>query len=287
MQHKDVGFVGLGVMGSRMAGRLLKAGHRLTVYDPESSNAAVVGAMGARIVSSPSRVAESSDVVHLSLPHGEAVHLVLAAEQGLLSAARDNLIIVDHSTIGPEWAVRCAEHAAKFGARMLDAPVGGGWAEAEDGTLVLMVGGDAGALEEVRPILATIGKALFHFGDPGTGQAVKLALNMSVAVLNMGAAEAVRLVRELGVDLSTFLETLESLDSNPWFQRPLRHTIEGSYPAGFRIDLAEKDIRLATEASAAADVDVPAGRLALELFRLAQQRGFGSEHLSAIVKLYE
>jgi len=284
-KQKRIGFIGLGVMGGRMARRLIDAGYQVVVFDSQPGAMQPLVDAGATSVVRPADVASESDIIMTSLPAGEHVHEVMAGPDGILAGVKPGTILVDLSTIGPEWASRLATEAANNGATMLDAPVGGGWKDAEEGKLVIMVGGDPAALEEAREALSALSSALFHFGGPGTGQAAKLALNMSQAVMTVGAAEAVRLLRALGADLPTFLETLEALDANPWFQRPLRHTIEGAYPAGFRVSLALKDARLATQSGKNAGVSLPGGELARDLLKKALDAGMGEEHFSAIVKL--
>ncbi len=286
-QPTTICFIGLGVMGGRMARRLVDAGHHVVVFDNQPSAIKALVDAGATSADRPADAAANSDIIMTSLPAGEQVGEVMGGQDGILAGVKPGSTLVDLSTIGPEWASRLAKDAASHGVTMLDAPVGGGWKDAEEGNLVIMVGGESAALDGVRTILEVLSSALFHFGGPGTGQAAKLALNMSQAVMTVGAAEAVRLLRALGADLPTFLETLESLDANPWFQRPLRHTIEGAYPAGFRVSLALKDARLATQSGKSAGVSLPGGELARDLLNKALDAGMGEEHFSAIVKLYD
>lgn len=286
-ETKRVGFIGLGVMGGRMARRLLDAGHRLTVHDVSDDAVRPLAADGAARAASVAEVAAGSDVVFTSLPTPGHVRDVLSGPDGLLAAARPGLVVVDMSTIGPVAARELAGTAQAAGVTMLDCPVGGGWMEARDGTLVLLAGGDADALARHRDLLNVLGKAVFHFGDPGTGQAAKVALNMSQAVMTAGAAEAVRLLRAGGADLNAFLDAMTSLDANPWYQRPLRHTLEDRFDPGFRIDLMVKDVDLAIDTARANDVAVPAGECVVELYRQAQRAGLGGLHISGIVKLYD
>ena len=176
---------------------------------------------------SATALAGRSDIVFTSLPAAAHVEQALAGPDGLLQSAHPGLIVVDLSTIGPGAAREMAARAAKAGVAMLDAPVGGGQSEAQAGTLVLMVGGAKEALDGCRDLLSQIGKSIFHFGGPGMGQAAKLALNLSGGILVAGAAEGVALMRGLGANLATFLEMLESLNANAWFQRPARDALAG------------------------------------------------------------
>lgn len=284
---KRVGFIGLGVMGGQMARRLLDAGHRLTVHDVSEDATRSLAGAGAAAATSVAQVAADSDVVFTSLPTPAHVREVVTGPGGLLSAARPGLVVIDMSTIGPVAAEELAGAAEAAGVSMLDCPVGGGWMEARDGTLVLLAGGDKEVLDRHRDLLELLGKAVFHFGAAGTGQATKVALNMSQAVMTAGAAEAVRLLRASGADLTAFLDALSSLDANPWYQRPLRHTLDDRFDPGFRIDLMVKDINLAIDTAKANDVAVPAGECAVDLYRQAQRAGLGGLHISGIVKLYD
>jgi len=270
-----------------MARRLLDTGHRLTVFDLSADAVGTLENDGAGVAQSPAAVAQSSDVVFTSLPAARHVEAVLTGEGGILEAARPGLTVIDLSTIGPAAARRLAERAAKGGVTLLDAPVGGGQVQAESGTLVLMVGGDADAAERCRGLLLRLGKDAFHLGPSGSGQAAKVALNLSYGVLTAGAAEGAGLLRALGADLTVFLKVLEGLDANSWFQRPARDALAGSYEAGFRVDLALKDVGLGVDAGESAGLSLPAGNMARELLETAAARGWASEHTSALVKLYD
>lgn len=285
--QRRVGFIGLGVMGGQMAARLLGAGSRLNVFDVSVDAMRPLVDAGATAAASPAEVGSACDVVFTSLPNPEHMRELLTGTAGLLTSPATDLVIVDMSTIGPAAATELAGVASAAGVSMLDCPVGGGWAEARDGTLVLMAGGDANALDQHRDLLEVLGKAIFHFGGPGTGQATKVALNMSQAVMTAGAAEAVRLLRAEGADLTAFLETLRSLDANPWFQRPLQHTLDNCFDPGFRIDLMAKDVDLALNSGRANNVPLPAGELTSELYRQAQRAGLGGLHISGLLKLYD
>lgn len=282
---RRVGFVGLGVMGSRMARRLVGAGYDLAVFDLDAAAVRRLEAEGASAASSAAALAARSEVVCTSLPAAAHVEQVLTGPDGLVRGARPGLTVVDLSTIGPAAARVLATRAAEAGVVLLDAPVGGGQAEAEAGRLVLMVGGPAEALARCRDLLEHLGKAIFHFGGPGMGQAAKLALNLAGGVLVAGACEGVALLRGLGADLTVFLEMLGTLDANAWFQRPARDALAGSYEPGFRIDLMVKDLKLGVAAADAMGLEMPAAA-ALTLFARAQTLGLGGKHTSALVETY-
>lgn len=286
LRGRRVGFVGLGVMGSRMAWRLLQAGCDLAVFDLDPAAAQRLTAAGAAAAASPAELAARSEVAFLSLPAAAHVERVLTGPEGLLEGARPGLTVADLSTIGPAAAQALAGRAAAAGAAWLDAPVGGGQPEAEAGTLVLMVGGAPEALAGCRDLLGQLGKAVFHFGGPGMGQAAKVALNLAYGATVAGAAEGVGLLRGAGADLGTFLELLSAVGASAWFQRPARDALAGRYEPGFRIDLMVKDLGLALEAGKAVGLELPMGELARARFTQAQQQGLGGQHTSALVELY-
>lgn len=279
-QGFKVGFVGLGVMGSRIAERIALAGYEVVAHDADPSAYATHG--GELRVGSIEEACGGARAVFLSLPNGQIVKDVLFGDPGVVSCTPSGAVIVDVSTIGPGWAGDIS--ADLRSATFVDAPVGGGWQEAENGALISLVGGPADAVALVKPILSSYSSRVVHFGGTGAGQAAKVALNMSQAVMTVGAAEAALLCEQLGVDLVTFLETLESLDANPWFQRPLRHYLQGDYPLGFRTSLALKDVGLAVDAARDHGVSVLAGELAQQVLTRTVESGYADEHFSALIK---
>src|SRR5215207_6656253 len=186
----SVGFVGLGIMGRPMARNVLAAGYEMVVYDlvPDPVNELI--AAGATAANSPAEVATATDIVLLCLPDSPDVEAAMTGRQGLLTGPRADQIVVDMSTISPVTARTLAEKAASQGVTLLDAPVSGGQVGAANGTLSIMVGGDAEALEYVRPILSAMGKTILHLGDSGAGQVAKACNQLVIAVTIEAVAEA-------------------------------------------------------------------------------------------------
>lgn len=284
-----VGFVGLGVMGGRIARHFLGPEITLTVYDVLPTRREALVAAGAREASSPAEVASGSDVVLTSLPTAAHVETVLFGPDGLAAGLSEHggreLVVIDLSTIGPAAAQELAGHAADAGITFIDAAVAQGHAQAEAGTLTILAGGDPAALDRCRPLLARTAQAVFHFGPPGSGQAAKLAYNLSGVVAVAGAAEGVRLLRGLGGDLATFLEMLETVDANFFFRRPARDALAGSFAPGFRIQLALKDLELVLAEGEQAGLALPAGQATRDTLRAAVAAGLGDEHTSAMTKV--
>src|SRR5688500_17875850 len=195
----DLGFIGLGAMGLPMARHLLAAGHRLTVASRSRGPIDAAVADGAADGGSPAGVAEASDVIVLCVPDTPDVVEVVG---GLLPALRPGAIVVDCSTIDPEIERSQHERVGEAGGRYLEAPVSGGTAGAVKGTLTLMVGGDAGTLEDARPALEPFSARIVHIGAPGLGQVVKLCNNLIFAAQMMATAEATALALQHGADLA-------------------------------------------------------------------------------------
>lgn len=276
---RTIGLVGIGVMGARIAKRLANAGNIVTVYDANTE--AQTPDCVAR-ATTLAEVCKGAAALFLSLPRGDSVADALA---GAHDHVEPQTTVVDVSTTGPKWA---RDNAASLPDpdNFVDSPVGGGFMEAEAGTLVSLVGGADDAVANVAPLILAYSSRYYHFGPVGSGQAAKVSLNMSQAVMTVGAAEAVRLLDKLGVDQHVYLEALESLDANAWFQRSVRHFLADDYPQGFRTTLAHKDVSLALDAAAEQRVPVPAAQVAREVLQRAIDSGYGDEHFTAIVKCY-
>jgi 3-hydroxyisobutyrate dehydrogenase-like beta-hydroxyacid dehydrogenase len=281
-----VGFTGLGAMGGAIAFRLVRATRRLTVFDLRPEAVGPLTAAGAASAGSPAAAADGAEVVFTSLPAARQLEDVLLGPGGIATAARPSPLLVNLSTIGPAAARDLAEKSARRGITLLDAPVGGGQAEAEQGTLVVMGGGPPEAFEQCRELLELIGSPVFHLGSVGSGQAAKLALNLAYGALVAGASEATALARALGADLESFAEILAAVDCNAWFRRPAQDALADSFEPGFRVDLELKDLRLALEAARQADVSLPVGERVHDAFARADAPGLGDRHTSALVELY-
>ncbi|HEV2891524.1 MAG TPA: NAD(P)-dependent oxidoreductase [Frankiaceae bacterium] len=286
----DVGFVGLGVMGLPMARHLVSAGHRVTVASRSPGPVEAAVGYGAVDGGSPAGVAKASDVVVLCVPSSPDVASVVAA---MADSLRPGAVVVDCSTIDPD--VEREQHAVvtEAGARYLDAPVSGGSVGAENGTLTLMVGGDAEVLDEVRPVLAAFARLVVHVGGPGMGQVVKLCNNLLYAAQMQATAEAFTLAHRSGVDPHSLLEVLLHSTGDCTAVRT-RVPFEGVQPdapasngwkPGFMADLMAKDLDLALAYAARVEVDLASTRVVRSTLREAQDAGYGREDFSAIGKV--
>jgi 3-hydroxyisobutyrate dehydrogenase len=281
-----VGFIGLGVMGSRMAATLVRAGYALDVFDVDPAKTRAV--TGAAAAASARAVAGRSDVVFTSLPWPATVREVYLGAGGVVEGARPGAILVDMSTVDPETTRAVHAAAAARGVHHLDAPVSGGYREAESGTLVIIVGGERAAFDRAKPVLDVLGATVHHAGPSGAGNIVKLVNN----VMSMGnmlvAAEAFVLGVKAGMDAGTLFEILRTSAGRSYhFERRLPSILARNFAPGFTVDLARKDLGLAVDMARSHDVPVPATSLLHQLYSASSALGDGANDFAAIVKLFE
>lgn len=271
-----IGFVGLGEMGGRMARRLADAGCALAVYD--AAGTAARAPAGARVCESTAAVAAAADLVLLSLPDGPAVRAVVG--EIAAAAGRRTRCLADHSTIGPEAAAAVARALADAGIAYLDAPVSGGTRGAAEGTLAMMVSGDAERFEAHRETLGVMARNLFHVGaEPGQGQAMKLLNNVLSAAAMTATTEAVAFGEARGLDLETMIAVLNvstGRNTATSDKFPTR-VATGTFDAGFTIDLLSKDVDLFLAAVAGANQRAPVGGTVGETLRAMKRAMPGAD----------
>jgi len=289
-----VGFIGLGNMGLPMARNLLGAGHELLAYDIVRTALDQAVAAGARAVGGPGEAAAGAEVVITMLPEGRHVREVYLGDQGVIARAADGAVLIDCSTIdvGTARAVNEAG-AAKRGLEVLDAPVSGGVAGAENATLTFMVGGSDGGFSRAQPVLARMGRAVVHTGPSGNGQAAKICNNMMLAISMIGVCEAFVLARRLGLDADKLFEVASQSSGQCWSLTsycPVPGPVPASpanrdYRPGFSTAMMAKDLRLAQDAALGTEVATPMGAEARALYALFAGGGHGDLDFSAIIKM--
>jgi len=289
-----IGFVGLGNMGGPMARNLVAAGHQVKVFDLVQT--LVEGVEGASGQSTAGDCATDVDVFISMLPAGRHVESLYLGAEGVLDRCRPGTLIIDCSTIDPASARRVAERAAARGLAMLDAPVSGGTAGAESGTLTFIVGGDDAAMMRARPVLEAMGRNVYHAGASGAGQIAKICNNMLLAVLMTGTAEALALGVNNGLDPAVLSEIMKQSSGGNWalnVYNPYPGVMDTapaarSYTGGFMVDLMNKDLGLAMETAEQSASSVPMGALARNLYRVHQQaHGAGRLDFSSIQWLFK
>lgn len=280
----DVGFIGLGQMGGHMARHVAEAGFGLVVNDTRQETAAPLVGAGARWADTPAEVAEACRIVITCLPSPASVEEVALGPSGLIRAWQAGDIYIDMSTNSPSVVRNIAAQAAGRGVAILDAPVSGGTKGAEAGTLTLMVGGDAAALEKARPVLQPMANKIFHLGDVGCGNVAKLVNNLIGLACNSVCAEGMALGARAGIDLQALYDLLTISTANNWsLQQYPRTVFKGDFAPGFRISLAYKDIRLALGLGEEYGVPLPVGEAVEADLAAAIAAGLGDNGVDAVI----
>ena len=289
---RQVGVVGVGAMGKRMAARLLQDGHTVTVC-PHRDTAPVeeLVRQGARRADNPAGVAAASEVVVTMVPDAPQVEEACFGSRGIVAGRASDraLTVIDMSTISPLATRAIAARLAAVGIGMLDAPVSGGPARAETGELTIMVGGDAALLERHRDVLAAMGSAVIHVGPTGHGEIAKLTNNMMIGVFMPAIAEALAFAVKAGADLDAAREViLRSSGASYLLEKWLPPTVlQDRYEGGFALELMHKDLTAGLAAARELGVPMPETALAQQLYLQAMGLGYGREDYSAVSKLVQ
>ncbi len=281
-----LGFIGLGIMGRGMAANLIEAGHTLTVWNRTPSKA---DRLAAKAVSSPQEVGPESDIVFVCVSDTPDVREVVFGDYGVIHGMTEGDLIVDHSTISPVATKEFSAQAEDLGIDWVDAPVSGGSEGAERGTLAVMAGGLAAAVERARPFMEAYSSSIVHVGEEaGSGQMVKAVNQILVVVNQLAASEALLLAEGAGLDLRQTLSAVEGGAAGSWMlSNRGPQMIERDWRPGFTIDLQQKDLRLVLEAADSVGVSLPGVALVYQLYRGLQAQGLGSEGNHALVKALE
>jgi 2-hydroxy-3-oxopropionate reductase len=284
----SIALIGLGIMGRPMAEHLLAAGYALVVFDHHPEKQAPLVALGAAPAASCAEAATRSDLVISMVPDSPDVEQVALGPGGIIESARSGLIYIDMSSISPVTARKVAEALSTRGVHCLDAPVSGGETGAKNASLSIMVGGDATLLEEVRPVLETMGKTITHCGGPGAGQVVKACNQIQVALNFIGMAEALVLGTKAGVDPAVILRVL----SGGYAQTRVMDVrgpkiVQGDFEPGFKSKFHYKDLNIILDTARQLEVPLPATALAHELFSALLAAGRGDLDHSAVITVLE
>ncbi len=290
-----VGFIGVGTMGLPMASNLLARGFRLVVHDLNERPVQELVAKGAERAGSGREVGECCSHVVLMLPASRHVEAALTGPEGVIAGLAPGGTIIDMSTIDPGTTQRMAQLAASKGQRLIDAPVSGAPLKAKDGTLTIMVGGDAEVVEECRPILAAMGSNIIHVGSVGAGETVKLVNNLIAAISMAAVAEAFSIGVRAGLSPQIMYEVVSKSSGDCWCLRtrvPYPGVIDASpanedFAPGFMLDLMHKDVGLALELARSVGAPTRLGGLIQTLLTEGQQLGLGRLDFSAVAKVIE
>jgi len=284
-----VGFIGLGIMGSRQAATLRREGFELTVFNRTRERADEwAAAHGGHVAGSPREVANRSDVVISMVVDGDQVEELLLGEDGAVEGASPGTLFIDMSTIGPAYARRIAAAVTERGHAFVDAPVTGSSPKAEDGTLTIMAGGSDEDIARAMPLLEAMGEIIVHVGEVGTGQQVKVLSNAVSAVNCATLAQALVVGRRAGVDLGALLKVMGGGSANStMLQLKGEPMLAHDFTPLFKLDHMLKDVLLCLEDARAAGAGFPFAALAGELYAAGAGRGLGDQDFAAVLEVIE
>jgi 3-hydroxyisobutyrate dehydrogenase len=282
----QIAFIGMGTMGAPMARNLLEAGYPVTVHNRNREREIPLNEAGATRAESPAEAAAAADVVIVCVSDTPDVEAIVLGEQGVLQGAKAGTVVVDMSTISPAATQAMAAELARKDIDMLDAPVSGGSEGAQQGTLSIMVGGDAAVFEQVKPVLAAMGKTITHIGPIGAGQTTKAINQIIVAGTYMGVAEGMVLGLKAGLDMDKVLQAVSGGAAASWgLSNRAGNMLNNDYPLGFRVKLHAKDLRIALDAARQSGAVLPVAAMVEQLEAGLISRGFGDEDVSAMARV--
>jgi 3-hydroxyisobutyrate dehydrogenase-like beta-hydroxyacid dehydrogenase len=282
----NLGYIGLGVMGGRMAKRLLDAGHSVTGYNRTKSKAQWLLDAGMQWGETPRSVVEAADVTFSMVTNTKAVLAVTGGPDGVLAGLVPGKIYVDMSTVSPATSRELAAQVAVKGAHMLDAPVSGSVETLEGGKLSIMVGGDQSIFERVKPILLDIGPKATHVGENGLAVAMKIATNLSLAVQMLAFSEGVLLAEKSGIKRETAVEVLlNSVVASPMVKYRGPFVLGMPDEAWFNVNMMQKDMNLAQELGQQLDVPFPTTAVTNEILTAAGGMGLDEQDFAIIFEV--
>jgi len=279
-----VAFLGLGIMGRPMAANLVKAGHEVAAWNRSPGK----DVAGARMAASPADAASGAEVVWMCVSDTKAVEQVLFGPQGVEESLSEGMVVVDSSTISPSATRKFAERVKARGAQYVDAPVTGSKSGAENRTLIFIAGGDEAVIERIQPLFQSMGKQVFRMGETGKGHAAKLVMNLQIALIYEGFAEALTLATKLGVTAETLLPLIQaSMVRSGVVDYKAPFVLKRDFSPNFPLRLMLKDIRLALEAAKEVRVKLPGLETVEEIYELATEEGQQDLDYAATLTLLE
>ena len=279
----NLGFVGLGTMGGQMVARLLSKGHTVTGYNRTRSKAEWLIEKGMRWASSPREVASASDITFAMVTNSAALTAIAEGPDGLLAGLTAGKVFVDISTVAPAVSRALAERVRQKGADMLDAPVSGSVVTLQQGKLSVMVGGRAQTFARVKPVLEDIGPKVTHVGDNGLALAMKIALNLQLAVQMLAFSEGVLLAEKSGIDRETAVDVMvHSAIASPMVQYRGPFVLQQPDEAWFDVNMMQKDMLLAMELGRQLDVPLPTTAVSNEFLTAARGMGMAKKDFACV-----
>ena len=271
MSNERIGFVGLGMMGLPMAKNLVEAGYTVTVFDLDAGAIEEAREFGASPASTGAEVAAQSDIIITMVPDSPHVEAAIAGNGGIIEGIRAESVVIEMSTILPETGKRMAELLAEKGADFVDAPVTGGVAGAEAGSMSILVGGDAETFERTLPVLSILGGDITHMGPVGAGHTTKIANQLIGVATLAGLSEAFVLAKKSGLDMQTFYNAVKNGAGRSWALETLGPKIlKGDFSPGFMVKHMQKDLRLAGQLADDTGTSIPTTSLIAQLYHAVQ-----------------
>lgn len=271
MSNERIGFVGLGMMGLPMAKNLVEAGYTVTVFDLDAGAIEEAQEFGASPASTGAEVAAQSDIIITMVPDSPHVEAAIAGNGGIIEGIRPESVVIEMSTILPETGKRMAELLAEKGADFVDAPVTGGVAGAEAGSMSILVGGDAEVFDRTLPVLSVLGGDITHMGPVGAGHTTKIANQLIGVATLAGLSEAFVLAKKSGLDMQTFYDAVKNGAGRSWALETLGPKIlKGDFSPGFMVKHMQKDLRLAGQLADDTGTSIPTTSLISQLYHAVQ-----------------
>lgn len=280
-------FIGLGVMGSPMAGHLARSGLDVTVYNRTASKAAVwVARHGGRAAATPREAALGADMVFSCVGNDADLRSVTLGPDGAFAGMGKGTVFVDHSTVSADLARELYDTARAAGFHFLDAPVSGGQSGAEDGRLSIMVGGDSDIFERARPVMERYGRAVTHMGGPGSGQLTKMVNQIAIAGLVQALSEAMNFAMRSGLDTARVIEVVSKGAAGSWQMDNRAATmVRGRYDFGFAVDWMRKDLQICLDEARRNGSALPVTAIVEQFYGRLQEKGCGRLDSSSLMKL--
>jgi 3-hydroxyisobutyrate dehydrogenase-like beta-hydroxyacid dehydrogenase len=279
-----VAFLGLGIMGRAMAGNLVKAGNEVTVWNRTPGKEVE----GAKTAQTPAEAAQGAEVVWMCVADTDAVEQVLFGENGVDGVLTQGMLVVDSSTISPSATLGFAERVRAKGAEYVDAPVTGSKIGAESGQLVFIVGAEPGVIERLQPLFSAMGKTTLRMGGTGKGQAAKIGMNLMIATMYEGFAEALVLTSKLGVESENMLQLIQSsMVRSGVVDYKAPFVLKRDFSPNFPLRLMHKDLKLMLDAAREQRVKLPELETVEEVYDIAAEEGFGDRDYASTLELLE
>ena len=285
---RAVGFMGLGIMGSPMAANILRAEYPLTVYNRSSEKTATLAELGARVARGPRELAHASDVIIAMVTDPEALDALLWGPDGAAAAMDQTKVFINMSTVSPRYTRQVSERLAPSGVTFIDAPVSGSKKPAEEGTLIILAGGNQERVTELTPLLETMGKKVIYCGEAGQGSMMKMAINLLLGIMMEGFAEAISFGVKGGLAEETIVEAIFAGQLSCALYR-LKSAMfrQKAFPAQFPLKHMCKDLKFLVDTAYETGAPVPLGQTMLHLYRVGVGHEWGDLDFAAIYKVIE